>query len=190
MRVHPAIERFGRSIAASCSAVVRSAGRHLGFLVGLLLVAIVIGIAYRYLFDPLEQRTLPYYIRSSLHAIGLALSGWAVHVGFASVPRSRSSGVLRRLPLPAEFAIKAFAMTAVLTIVAVSLQFVLYRELFPQHWLIHDLPSITAISFSVSLVTGAIFELRRLVGGRVLGSFLLGTYHRPITFTDMAATTH
>ena len=42
---------------------------------------------------------------------------------------------------------------------------------------------------------GAVFELQRLVGGRVLGSFLLGTYHRPkreqriVMFLDIRSST-
>jgi hypothetical protein len=61
--------------------------------------------------------------------------------------------------------------------------------------LVHELPWIVAISFSVSLAAGAIFEFRRLIGGRVLGSFLLGTYHRPrceqriVMFLDIAGST-
>jgi hypothetical protein len=77
--------------------------------------------------------------------------------------------MLRRLPQAAELAINALAMTAVFTIVAAS--------------------------FSASLVIGAIFEFRRLIGGRVLGSFLLGTHHRPrreqriVMFLDIAGST-
>jgi len=192
MRINPETVKYGRGISAPVSAIMRYARRHLGFLTGLLIAAVALGITYRYLFDPLEQRTLPYYLRSSLHATGLAFSGWAIHV---SLTRSRSSGILRRLPLPAEFAIKALVMTAVLTIVAVGLQLVLYREPIPQSWIAHSLPLIVVISFSISLVTGAIFELRRLVGDRVLGSFLLGTYHRPkreqriVMFLDLQSST-
>jgi hypothetical protein len=104
-------------------------------------------------------------------------------------------GALRRLPLVAEFAIKAFAMTAVLTIVAVSLEFALYPTPPGRQWFADELPRIVGISFAVSLLVGAIFEFRRLVGGRVLGSFLLGTYHRPkreqriIMFLDIQSST-
>jgi hypothetical protein len=73
-------------------------------------------------------------------------------------------GALRRLPLAAQFAIKALAMTAVLTSVAVGLQFVLYPFPLPQRWLAHNLPSIVAISFSASLLVGAIFQFRRSGG--------------------------
>jgi hypothetical protein len=38
---------------------------------------------------------------------------------------------------------------------------------------------IVIIAFAISLVAGALFEFQRLIGGRVLDSFLLGTYHRP-----------
>lgn len=195
MRVDRDIVRYGREVTASRSAVIRYAGRHLGFLAGLLLAAVALGIAYRYLFDPLEQRTLSYYIRSSLHAVGLALCGWVVQVTFASLPRSRLGGALRRLPLVAEFTIKALAMTAVLTIVAVWLEFALYPTPPGPQWFADELPRIVGIAFAVSLLVGAIFEFRRLVGGRVLGSFLLGTYHRPkrehriVMFLDLQSST-
>jgi len=176
--------------------VLPYARRHLGFLAGLVTAAVAVGIVYRYLFDPLEERELSFYLRSCLHAAGLAISGWAVHVSLAAAPRTRFLGVLRRLPQAAELAIKVLVMTTVLTIVAVGLEFALYPTPFlSQHWLVHDLPSIIAISFSISLVSGALFEFRRLIGGRVLGSFLLGTYHRPrreqriVMFLDIAGST-
>jgi class 3 adenylate cyclase len=194
-RTGAGIIRHGRSAAPPHSAVIRYARRHLGFLAGLLLAAVALGIAYRYLFDPLEERTLPYYIRSCLHAIGLAGGGWAVHLAFATGSPSRLGGALRRLPLAAEFTIKALAMTSVLTIVAVGLEFALYPTPPREHWFADDLPRIVGITFTVSLLVGAIFELRRLVGGRVLGSFLLGTYHRPkreqriVMFLDIRSST-
>jgi class 3 adenylate cyclase len=195
VRTGAGIIRYGRGAALPGSAVIRYARRHLGFLVGLLLAGVVIGIAYRYVLDPLEEQTLPYYIRSCLHGVGLAYSGWAVLFAFAAVRRSRLAGVLRRLPLIVEFAVKALAMTAVLTIVAVGLEFVLYPTPPGQDWFADDLPRIVGIAFTVSLLVGAIFELRRLVGGRVLGSFLLGTYHRPkreqriVMFLDIQSST-
>ena len=173
---------------------MRYARRHLGFLAGLLLAGVVLGVAYRYLFDPVDQRTLPYFIRSCLHAIGLTCAGWAVQVTLGAAPRSRLGGALRRLPMAAEFAVKALAMTAVLTIVTVGLEFALYPPQ-SQQWFARDLPRILAIAFIASLLFGAIFELWRLVGGRVLGSFLLGTYHRPkrelciVMFLDIQGST-
>jgi len=186
---------YRRRAAASFSAVIRYAGRHFGFLAGLLIAAIAIGIAYRYLFDPLEERTVPFYLRSCVHAMGLTFSGWAVYLTFAAVPRSRLGGALRRLPLSAEFAIKALTMTVVLTITAIGLQFVLYPFPLSRRWLAEELPRIVGITFTASLVVGAIFEFRRMIGGRVLGSFLLGTYHRPrreqriVMFLDIADST-
>jgi class 3 adenylate cyclase len=98
------------------------------------------------------------------------------------------------LPLIAEFALKALAMAAVLTIVAIGLEFALY-PLQGVEWYTQQLPLIVGITFGMSLLVGAIFEFRRLVGGRVLGSFLLGTYHRPrreqriLMFLDIADST-
>jgi adenylate cyclase len=175
--------------------VFRYARRHLGFLAGLLLVGGAFGVIYRYLFDALDERTLPFFIRSCLHAAGVTCAGWAVHVSLAAAPRSGLGDALRRLPLVAEFAVKAVAMTAVLTIVTVALEFVLYPKPPSEPWFVRDLPRILANAFTISLFVGAIFELQRLVGGRVLGSFLLGTYHRPkrerriVMFLDIRSST-
>jgi len=195
VRAGAKIRWYGRRVAAPHSAIIRYTGRHLGFLAGLMVAGVTIGIAYRYLIDPLEQRTLPNYIRSSIHAIGLAYSGWAVHLAFVSATRSRLGSALRRLPLAVEFAIKALTMTSVLTIVAIGLEFVLYPGSPGRAWFVDSLPRIVLIAFNVSALVGAIFELRRLVGGRVLGSFLLGTYHRPkreeriVMFLDIRSST-
>src|SRR5262249_60805941 len=102
-----------------------------------------------------------------------------VHRVFVSATRSRSASALRRLPLAVEFAIKALTMTSVLTIVAIGLEFVLYPGSPGRAWFVDSLPRIVLIAFNVSALVGAIFELRRLVGGRGLGSFLLATYYRP-----------
>jgi hypothetical protein len=142
------VTRCGRSAAAARTAIVRYVGRHLGFLAGLLIAAVALGIIYRYLFDPLDERTVPFYIRSCIHAMGLTFAGWFVHLTFTAVPRSRLGGVLRRLPLSAEFVIKALTMTAALTIVAVGLQFVLYPFPVSQRWLADELPLIVGITFS------------------------------------------
>jgi class 3 adenylate cyclase len=189
------VTRFGRGAAAPRAAGSGYARLHLGFLAGVLLAAVAIAIAYRYLLDPPDLRTLPNYVRSSLHAIGLACSGWAVYRLFDAVPRSRLGAALRRLPLVAEFPIRALAMTAVLTIVAVGLEFALYPQPPPRRWFGEGLPRIVAIAFTVSLLVGAIFELRRRVGGPTLGGLLLGTYHRPrrelriVMFLDIESST-
>jgi hypothetical protein len=88
-----------------------------------------IGTAYRYLSDPVEKCELAEQspqLRSRDRLDGRRASepdrGAAIVLG----------GGLRRLPLVAEFPIKALLMTAVLTIVAVGLQLVLYPDPFPR----------------------------------------------------------
>src|SRR5213595_3388089 len=174
--------------------MLRHFRRHLGLLAGMLIAAIALGIAYRYLFNTIEERTLSFYARSALHATGMALAGWTVQMAFAALPRSRFGRVLRGMPLIAEFALKAMAMTAVLTIVTLGLQFALYPST-SHEWFARDLPRIVTLAFAVSLLFSAIFEFRRLIGGRVLGSFFLGTYRRPrleqriVMFLDIADST-
>ena len=161
-----------------------------------MIAAVAAGIAYRYLVDPLEEREPLNYLRSCLHATGVAIAGWAVHVSLAGARQSRLRAMLRRLPQAAELAVKVLVMTVVLTIVTVGLQLLLYPVPFlSERWVVHELPWILSLFFFGSLVTGAIFAFRRLIGGRVLGSFLLGTYHRPrrqeriVMFLDIAGST-
>src|SRR5205814_7090128 len=183
--------RAGRPRSCIKPAMLRHFRRHLGLLAGMLIAAIALGIAYRYLFNTIEERTLSFYARSALHATGMALAGWTVQMAFAALPRSRFGRVLRGMPLIAEFALKALAMTAVPTIVTLGLQFALYPST-SHEWFARDLPRIVTLAFAVSLLFSAIFEFRRLIGGRVLGSFFLGTYHRPrleqriVMFLDIA----
>ena len=85
-------------------------------------------------------------------------------------------------------------MTAALTVVGASLQLVLYRSL-ADSWFALDLPMIVATSFAFSMIVGVVTEIRRLIGGPLLTSVLLGTYHRPtrrrliVMFLDLANST-
>jgi adenylate cyclase len=181
---NPRRKSQGRKNArAWAPSLTRYARRHLSFLIGLVIVASASGVAYRYLFDPIDERVPSFFLRSCLHAIGLAIAGWSVHLSLAAAPPPRLRDWMRQLPQAAELAIKALVMTALLMVVTIGLQLLLYPDPFPHTWLVHSLPLIVGIAFCVSL---------RLIGGRVLGSFLLGTYHRPkreqriVMFLDMA----
>src|SRR5690242_10699321 len=44
------------------------------------LVAMLVGFIYRHFADDPADATLANYARSGLHAVGIALSGWAVHL--------------------------------------------------------------------------------------------------------------
>jgi adenylate cyclase len=135
--------------------LTRYARRHLGFLAGLVIVGAALGIGYRYRFDPLEKRVPSFFLRSALHGIGLAIVGWSVHLSLAAPPK-RWRDRLRQWPQISELAIKALIMTAVLTIVTIGLQLLLYPEPFSRSWLIDSLPLIVGIAFCVSLVAGGI----------------------------------
>jgi len=185
---------IGRSI------FLRRAARETGFIAASLLAGFVLGVGYRIAFDPSDERTLAYMLRSGLHGVGLALTVWTVQTVFASGARSRLGAALRRLPLASEVVVRALAMTAALTIVGFSLQFLLYAV--PNHldwltrdWLTTNLPRIVLLSFGFSLVIGVVVEIQRLIGGALLISVLLGTYHRPsrqrriVMFLDLAHST-
>src|ERR1043165_7350477 len=95
--------------------MLRHLRRHLGLLASMLATAVALGIAYRYLFNTLEERTLSFYTRSALHGIGMAFAGWTVQMGFAALPRSRLGSALRRLPLTLGLALKALGTSGVLS---------------------------------------------------------------------------
>ena len=186
--------KIGRSI------FLRRAARQRGFIVVSLISGFVLGVAYRFLFDAADERTLAYFLRSGFHGAGMALTVWTVQNGFALGARSRLGSVLMRLPLAAEVVVRALMMTAALIAVGFALQFLLYAE--PYHlswltrpWLTTNLPRIVALGFGTSLVIGVVVETRRLIGGALLTSVLLGTYHRPsrqrriVMFLDIANST-
>jgi adenylate cyclase len=149
------------------------------------------GIAYRYLVnDPIEA-TLPYYIRSSFHGMGMALAGWGVHLYFTS----RRSDWVSRWPLLADLAVRSATMAVVVASAALVLQAALYGEWIETKWLIEQFPLIVAIGFLGALLVGSAFELIRLVGSRVLFNVALGRYRRPVRearvlmFLDLANST-
>jgi hypothetical protein len=134
-------------------------------------IGLVAGGIYRYLADDPGEATLANYLRSSLHGMGLALSGWAVHLYFAS----RSSGWMTKWPLVLELLVKSVIMAVVVAAVAISLQAALYGNRIEAEWFAAGFPRIVGISFVMSMLISSAYELIRLVGGRVLFSVMLGT---------------
>jgi len=155
------------------------------------IVGLIGGITYRYLADDPNQGTVGNYVRSAVHGMGLALSGWATHLYFVS----RTSEWLRRWPLTAEVIVRSLVMAVVVATVAVTLQAVLYSPQLETAWLATSFPSIVGIAFVTSVVAGAVYELKRLIGGRVLMNVVLGRYRRPtreeriLMFIDLADST-
>ena len=186
--------RRGRSI------FVRYAVRRSGFAVAALLGGFAVGLAYRALLDEPDQATLANYARSGLHGAGVGLTVWLVQTGFVSAARSALGAAMRRMPLVAEVLLKSLAMTAALVAVGLALQAALYAEPYQlhwltRHWLTTELPRIVVIGFGLSVIVGALAETRRLIGGAMLASVLLGTYQRPVRqqrivmFLDLANST-
>ncbi len=149
------------------------------------------GIAYRYLADPALQGTAANYLRSGLHGMSLALTGWAVHLYFTS----RRSAWVSKWPLLADLAIRSAAMALVVAAVALGLQAALYGQWIKVAWLVVDFPQIVALTFFASLLIGTAYELTRLVGSRVLFNVALGRYRTPVReqrmlmFLDLAGST-
>jgi class 3 adenylate cyclase len=149
------------------------------------------GGIYRYFVDDPGEATLANYLRSSLHGMGVALAGWSVHLYFTS----RGSGWVTKWPLAVELFIKSVVMAVVVTAVAMALQAVLYGRQIDAAWLAGDLPRIVGIAFVMSMLISSLYELTRLIGGRVLFSVILGRYRRPtreervLLFLDLVGST-
>jgi class 3 adenylate cyclase len=190
----------GRETRLRRSIFARHALQRPAVLAASLTTGFLIGIAYRYfVYDP-TPGNLANYARSGIHGAGLALTARVVQTAFASNARSSLGLALRLLPLWGELLVRALVMTAALIVVGVSLQLVLYAEPLGLHgftsgWFTSTLPRIVAIGFVISLVFGALTEIGRLIGGPVLTSVILGTYHRPVReelivmFLDIAGST-
>jgi hypothetical protein len=107
----------------------------------------------------------------------------------------RASRWLRTWPLLAEIALRAVAMAITIAAVIVTLQVAIYDQRPQAEWLMDQFPRIVAISFVLCVVFGAIFELARLIGGRVLLNVILGRYRHPtreerlLMFLDLAGST-
>src|SRR5579871_2453404 len=148
----------------------KSMRRYLRPTIVIAMVGLLFGALYRLLFDRPDEAELVNYLRSSLHGAGITLSGWAVQLYFTS----RSSAWVRRWPLVVELIIRSVIMALVVATVTIALEPVLYAHGVEHHWLISDYPFIIAIAFAGSILIGAIYELVRLVGGRVLVKVILG----------------
>ena len=149
------------------------------------------GIVYRYFIDDPIEATLPYYLRSSLHGMGITLAAWGVHLYFTS----RQSAWVSKWPLPMDLAVRSATMAVVVASAALVLQVTLYWESIKTKWLIEQFPGIVAISFFPSLLILSAFELTRLIGSRVLFNVALGRYRSPVRearvlmFLDLAGST-
>jgi class 3 adenylate cyclase len=164
------------------------------------LLGFAVGVSYRLLIDPPNERDFGNILRSGTQGVGLALTVLAVQAGFASVARTRLGATLRRLPIAAEILIRAILMAALLIVVGLTMQFALYSGLYPlgrisRFWLTVTLPRVVLIGFVFSLIVGVMVETGRLIGGELLASVLLGTYHRPtrerliVMYLDLAHST-
>ena len=149
------------------------------------------GMILRYLVDSPLEATVANYLRSGLHGMGVALAGWATHLYFAS----RRSKWISRWPLLTDLAVRSAAMAVVVALAVLSLEPLLYWHRIEAHWLVEKFPTIVTTAFFGALLVGAIFELTRLVGSRVLFNVALGRYRTPVReervlmFLDLAGST-
>jgi class 3 adenylate cyclase len=86
-------------------------------------------------------------------------------------------------------------MAVVVALAILGLEPLLHWHRIEAHWLVDTFPTIVAISFFGALLVGAIFELTRLIGSRVLFNVALGRYRTPVRearvlmFLDLANST-
>jgi adenylate cyclase len=159
--------------------------------IALAVFGLVAGGAYRYFADDPSEATPANYLRSGLHGMGLTLSAWAVHLYFTS----RSSEWVRRWPLVIEIVVQSAVMAIVVATVAIGLEVVLYGHGIEAAWLAAGFPRIVGVTFAGSVVIGALFELTRLIGSRVLFNVIIGRYRRPtreqrvLLFIDLVGST-
>jgi class 3 adenylate cyclase len=152
---------------------------------------LVAGGAYRYFANDPSEATLANYLRSGLHGMGVTLAVWSVQLYF----KSRSSEWVRRWPLVVEIVVQSVVMAIVVATVAMTLEVILYNHRIEVAWLAAHFPRIVGIALVLSVVIGAISELTRLVGGRILLNFILGRYRRPtreqrvLLFLDLVGST-
>jgi adenylate cyclase len=150
-----------------------------------------IGIGYRYFWDDPSQASVANYLRSGLHGMGLAASGFGAHLYF----NTHLNQQLRRWPILVEIALRAVVMAIAVSLVAAGLQAVLYEQRPQGTWFVIEFPRIVAITLALSALFGAIFELTRLIGGLTLLNVILGRYRHPIReerilmFLDLAGST-
>jgi adenylate cyclase len=151
----------------------------------------VVGAVYRYFWNDPDEATIANYLRSGLHGALIAVFGWGANLYF----NSRASGWLRTWPLVAEISLRAVAMAITIAVVILVMQAAIYDQLPSDEWLLDQFPRIVAISFVLSVIFGAIFELARLIGGRVLLNVILGRYRHPtredrvLMFLDLVGST-
>ncbi|NOJ46966.1 adenylate/guanylate cyclase domain-containing protein [Bradyrhizobium archetypum] len=157
----------------------------------LAIIGLLAGIAYRHFIDDPIEATLPNYLRSAIHGMGMTLAGWGVHLYFTS----RRSEWISKWPLLTDLALRSAVMAIVVAGAVLSLQMALYEEWLETKWLIDQFPLILAIGFFASLLVGSAYELTRLVGSRVLFNVALGRYRSPVRearilmFLDLAGST-
>ena len=139
-------------------------------------VGLAFGMVYRYFLDEPSEAIVANYLRSGVHGISVALVAWGANRCF----NLRASTWPRTWPLLAEIALRAFVMATAIAGVIAGLQVVIYDRPLSVTWLSDDFPRILAMSFVLSVVGSAIYELVRLIGGRVLLNVILGRYRHPI----------
>ena len=152
---------------------------------------LLLGMTVRYFVDSPLEASVVNYLGSGLHGMGVALAGWATHLYFVS----RRSEWISKWPLLMDLAVRSAAMAVVVALAILGLEPLLHWHRIEAHWLVDTFPTIVAIAFFWALLVGAIFELTRLIGSRVLFNVALGRYRTPVRearvlmFLDLANST-
>ena len=160
-------------------------------LIAVAAVGLAFGVVYRYFLDDPSEASVANYLRSGVHGMSVAFAALGTILYF----NLRASRWLRTWPLLAEIALRALVMAITIAAVIAGLEVVIYGRPLTSAWLSSDFPRILAMAFVLSVLVGAIFELVRLIGGRVLLNVILGRYRHPtredrvMMFLDLANST-
>jgi adenylate cyclase len=152
---------------------------------------VVFGVVYRYFLDDPSEASLAFYLRSAAHGLLVAVFGWGANLYI----NSRASRWLRTWPILAEIALRAVMLAVAIAIVIAVLERAIYDRPLSTQWLQGDFPRIIVMALVLSILFGSVFELMRLIGGRVLLNVVLGRYRHPtredrvMMFLDLAGST-
>ena len=92
------------------------------------------GVVYRYLWDDPNEASIENYLRSGVHGMLVAASGWGCYLYF----NSRASGWLRKWLLLAEITLRAVAMAIMVAAVIAGLEVVIYDHPLAATWLLGE----------------------------------------------------
>lgn len=160
--------------------MTRRARTRLATFAAVVAVAALIGAGYAALLDLTLRDGIAAdtFLRGALRGALIAVVLMALELALA---HSRLGRRLRRASFLAALLGHSLISTAILMLAIVVSRILLASRGHPvSQWLESGLPRDLAFAATAALLIHFVMQMRRIIGGRVLGSFLLGRYHRPV----------